>query len=429
VRRIGQRLQQRKAALAELVCLETGQTLVEAGREVQLAIHACEHALAMAEQWHGYTAPAEAGAQRLMEQWHPLGTIGIVTPFCQPLSNWARHAMPALLCGNALVWKPSEKAPLTAIAVQRLLEQLIADMNDLVPAPIAQLTLGEAAAAQQLAEHPLIALLAATGSSRMGHDLARRCAGRLGRHLLALSCNNAAIVAPSADLDLVMDEILPGAMHAAGQHCSAPRRLIVHQTLLDPLCKRLQDALRQLAIGDPRDRKHQIGPLIDGEAYWTMQQALQAAEQQGGRCLAGGHRLELAGFDAAYYVQPALVSVPGNLPIVCQESFAPILYVMPYSELLDAIDLNNAVAQGHATTLFSDSLREAEWLLGAAGADTGVVNINHGIGWAEADCVSACNKESGNGYSGGIVAWQNYMRRVVNTVSYGKVAPATGLAY
>jgi aldehyde dehydrogenase (NAD+) len=327
--------------------------------------------------------------------------------------------MLALVCGDSVVWKPSEKTPLTAIAAQRLVEQVIDDLGDRIPAHLCQLILGEPSAGARIAAHPLLPLVSATGTTRMGRDVAQTVAGRLGRSLLQLSGNNAMIVAPSANLDLAIKAIVFAVAATCGQRCTSLRRLIVHESLEAQLVERLSDAFLRLSVGDPRDERNLVGPLIDADAYWTMQQALQAVEQQGGVCVVGGHRIEGGVPPNAYYVRPALVRVPGNLPIVCEETFAPILYVMRYSEMLDAIDLNNGVDQGLCAALFTDSIQEAEWFTGPTGADCGIANINTSTSGAEIGTAFGGEKASGSGREAGSDAWKNYMRRATNAVNFG----------
>lgn len=423
VRCIGQEVRQRKLALAQLITLETGKILSEAEGEVQEWIDICDFAVGLSRQLQGLTLPSERPNHRLQEQWHPLGAIGIITPFNFPIAIWAWNAMLALVCGDAVVWKPSEKTPVTAIAVQRLVEQVVDDMGGLVPAHICQLVLGERSAGARLAAHPMLPLVSATGSTRMGRDVAQSVAARLGRSLLELGGNNAMIVAPSADLDLTVRAIVFAAAGTCGQRCTSLRRLIVHESVIGPLCARLVEAFERMPVGDPRDDHTLMGPLICSDAYWAMQQALQAAEQQGGHRLTGGHRVEGGVPDKGYYVRPALVRVPGNLPVVQEETFAPILYVMPYSEMLDAIDLNNGVSQGLSASLFTDSVREAGWFLGPAGADCGIVNVNVGTSGAEIGGAFGGEKDSGGGREAGSDAWKSYMRRVTQTVNHGDQLP------
>ncbi|GLR13377.1 aldehyde dehydrogenase [Chitinimonas prasina] len=423
VRRIGEQIRQRKQALASLITLEAGKISSEAEGEVQECIDICDFAVGLSRQLHGLTIASERPSHRMMEQWQPLGAVGVITAFNFPMAVWAWNAMLALVCGNAVVWKPSEKTPLCAIALQRLVESTIDEMTESVPAHLCQLVLGEREAGERLAAHPLLPLLSATGSTRMGRTVAQAVAARLGRSLLELGGNNALIVAPTADLEMALRAIVFSAAGTAGQRCTSLRRLIVHESLVDTLCQRLTQAFESLPIGHPGAEGTLVGPLVDAEAYWAMQQALQAAEQQGGQRLAGGNRLEQGVPDHGYYVRPALVKVPGNLPIVMEETFAPILYLMPYSELQDAIDLNNAVSQGLSSAIFTDSVREAETFLGPAGSDCGIANVNIGTSGAEIGGAFGGDKDTGGGRESGSDAWRNYMRRTTNTVNYGTALP------
>ncbi|MGQ5523835.1 L-piperidine-6-carboxylate dehydrogenase [Chitinimonas sp. PSY-7] len=423
IRRIGNNLRQRKSAIAQLITLEVGKVTSEAEGEVQECIDICDFAVGLSRQLHGLTMASERPHHRMMEQWHPLGAIGVITAFDFPLSVWAWNTMLALVCGDAVVWKPSERTPLCAIAVQRLVEDTVDEMNDVVPAHICQLVLGEREAAEWMAANPLLPMVSATGSTHMGRAVAQTVAHRLGRSLLELGGNNALIVTPSANFDLALHAIIFAAAGTTGQRCTTLRRLIVHESIIDTLTDRIAKALDGLPIGDPREDGVLMGPLINADNYWTMQQALQAAEQQGGRCVTGGHRIETGVPEGGYYVRPALVSVPGNLPIVCEETFAPILYVMPYAELTDAIDLNNEVSQGLSSAIFTDSLREAELFFGPAGSDCGIVNVNIGTSGAEIGGAFGGEKDSGGGRESGSDAWKNYMRRATHTINYGDTLP------
>ncbi len=430
VRCIGNKIRQRKAALAQLITLETGKIVAEAEGEVQECIDICDFALGLSRQLHGLTMASERPQHRMMEQWLPLGAVGVITAFNFPMAVWSWNAMLALVCGDAVVWKPSEKTPLCAIALQRVVEESVDELSERVPAHICQLILGEQAAGERMAAHPLLPLLSATGSTRMGRSVAQQVAARLGRSLLELGGNNAAIVTPSADLELALRAIVFAAAGTAGQRCTSLRRLIVHDRVIDTVCARLTQAFDSLPVGDPRVEGTLVGPLIDADSYWAMQQALQAAEQQGAVRLSGGGRLQDGVPAGGHYVRPALLRVRGNLPVVREETFAPILYVMPYSELLDAIDLNNGVSQGLSSAIFTDSLREAEAFIGPAGSDCGIVNLNIGTSGAEIGAAFGGEKDSGGGREAGSDAWKNYMRRVSNTINYGESLPlAQGIRF
>ncbi|GAB3247614.1 aldehyde dehydrogenase family protein [Chitinimonas naiadis] len=423
VRRIGSKLRERKSALASLITLEVGKISGEAEGEVQECIDICDFAVGLSRQLHGLTMASERPDHRMMEQWLPLGAVGVITAFNFPMAVWAWNSMLGLVCGDAIVWKPSEKTPLCAIALQRLVEETVDEMSDTVPAHVCQLVLGEQEAGERIAAHPLLPLVSATGSTRMGRAVAQAVAGRLGRQLLELGGNNAMIVTPSANLELALRAIVFAAAGTAGQRCTSLRRLIVHDSLIDSLTARLAEAFDSLPVGDPSEEGTLVGPLIDADAYWAMQQALQAAEQQGGQRITGGTKVETGVPLLGNYVRPALLRVPGNLPVVRDETFAPILYVMPYTELQDAIDLNNAVGQGLSSAIFTDSVREAETFLGPCGSDCGIVNVNIGTSGAEIGGAFGGEKETGGGRESGSDAWKSYMRRVTNTVNYGETLP------
>ncbi|QDQ29416.1 aldehyde dehydrogenase family protein [Chitinimonas arctica] len=419
VRCIGNKIRLRKTALARLITLEAGKICSEAEGEVQECIDICDFAVGLARQLHGLTIASERPKHRMMEQWQPLGAVGIITSFNFPMAVWAWNAMLGLVCGDAVVWKPSEKAPLCAIALQRLVEEAIDEMNDTIPAHVCQLILGEHEAGERIASHPLLPLISATGSSRMGRVVAQTVAARLGRVLLELGGNNALIVTPSANLDMALQAIVFAAVGTAGQRCTTLRRLIVHESLIDQFAERLVQGFDNVPIGHPSDDGVLLGPLIDADAYWAMQQALQAAEQQGGQRLTGGQRVEQGVPLNGFYVRPALIRVAGNLDIVREETFAPILYLMPYAELDDAIELNNAVSQGLSSAIFTDSVREAEAFLGPAGSDCGIANVNIGTSGAEIGAAFGGEKDTGGGREAGSDAWKNYMRRTTNTINYG----------
>ncbi|MFC4158620.1 L-piperidine-6-carboxylate dehydrogenase [Chitinimonas lacunae] len=431
VRRIGILVRQRKTALAQLITLEAGKITAEAEGEVQEWIDICDFAVGLSRQLHGLTIVSERPQHRMMEQWHPLGAVGVITAFNFPMAVWAWNAMLALVCGDGVVWKPSEKTPLCALAVQTLVDEVVESMGtELVPVHPCHLVLGEREVGERLAAHPLLPLISATGSTRMGRAVAQTVAGRLGRSLLELGGNNAMIVTPSADLELALRAIVFAAVGTCGQRCTSLRRLIVHESLIEQLLPRLVRAFSSLPIGDPRYPHTLVGPLIDADAYWAMQAALQAAQRQGATLLCGGERVEQDVPEGGYYVHPALVRVPGNLEVVNEETFAPILYVMSYEELHDAIDLHNAVPQGLSSAIFTDSLREAEQFLSPAGSDCGIANVNIGTSGAEIGGAFGGDKDSGGGRESGSDAWKNYMRRVTNTINYGDHLPlAQGIRF
>lgn len=423
VRCIGNKLRQRKAALARLITLETGKVLSESEGEVQESIDICDFALGLSRQLYGLTMVSERPNHRLMEQWQPLGAVGVITAFNYPMAMWAWNAMLAVVCGNAVVWKPSEKTPLCAIALQRLAEEAIDELGDNVPAHLCQLVLGDADAGAQLAAHPRLPLISATGSTAMGRAVAQKVAARLGKSVLELGGNNAIIVTPSANLDIAIRAIVYSATATSGQRCTSLRRVIIHSSLFDTVCQRLKHALDAVLVADPEDEATMMGPLVSANAFWRMQQALQAAVQQGGTLLTGGQRVTQGVPATGFYVRPALIQVAGNLDIVREETFAPILFAMPYTELEDAIQLNNAVNHGLSSAIFTDSVREAEAFMGPAGSDCGMVNLNIGTCGAEIGGAFGGEKDSGGGRTSGSDTWKNYMRRVTNTLNDGRSLP------
>ena len=433
VRLLGDGLRRHKATLAALVTLEAGKVSSEGAGEVQEMIDICDFAVGLSRQLHGLTMASERPGHRMMEQWHPLGVVGVISAFNFPVAVWAWNATLALVCGNAVVWKPSEKTPLTALACQALFEQaLVRFAQDGAPAPafLSQVVNGGAAVGQVLADDPRVALLSATGSTRMGRAVAPRVAARFGRCLLELGGNNAIIVAPSADLDLALRGILFGAYGTAGQRCTSTRRVIAHASLHDALADRLERARASLQVGDPRTPGVLVGPLVDEAAWLAMQAALSQAADQGGQ-VTGGERLTVvpatgdadAAASGAWYASPALVKMPGQTAVVCHETFAPVLYLLRYSTLNEAITLHNAVPQGLSSAIFTNDLREAEAFLSATGSDCGIANVNIGTSGAEIGGAFGGEKETGGGRESGSDAWKNYMRRATNTINYSGALP------
>jgi aldehyde dehydrogenase (NAD+) len=429
VRRWGEALRVHKADLAALVTLEAGKIQSEALGEVQEMIDICDFAVGLSRQLHGLTIASERPMHRMMEQWLPLGVTGVITAFNFPVAVFAWNAALALVCGNTLVWKPSERTPLTALASLHLLRraaesfgQATSRMNEDSLSDLAQVLVGGMELGRLLAEDDRVALLSATGSTRMGRDVAPRVAARFGRSLLELGGNNAVIVAPSADLDLALRGIVFGAWGTAGQRCTTTRRLIVHRSLRDRLVASLEAARASLPVGDPRSAGTLVGPLINARAFEEMQAALERASVDGGR-VSGGRRMLADAFPNAWYVEPALVAMPQQTPVVCEETFAPILYVMGYDGIEEAIDLNNAVAQGLSSAIFSRDLAEAERFMSAAGSDCGIANVNLGTSGAEIGGAFGGEKQTGGGRESGSDAWKTYMRRTTNTINYGRELP------
>jgi aldehyde dehydrogenase (NAD+) len=429
VRQIGLRLREQKEALAQLVTLECGKILEESRGEVQEMIDICDFAVGLSRQLYGLSIASERPGHRLAEQWHPLGPVGVITAFNFPVAVWAWNAMLALVCGDTLVWKPSEKTPLCAIACHRIAGEVVRGMSN-VPAGIINLVIGSGAdVGQAIAASPGLPLVSATGSVAMGRAVAQTVAGRLGRSLLELGGNNGAIVTPSADRELALRAIVFSAAGTCGQRCTTLRRLIVHRAVADPLLARLIKVYEQLPIGDPRDAGTLVGPLIDERAAEQMDAALAAARQQGGHVHGGGRVTE--GVPAGgSYVRPAIVEIEPTAPIVQVETFAPILYFMRYDTLDEAIAMHNGVPQGLASAIFTSEVREAERFCSPQGSDCGIVNVNIGTSGAEIGGAFGGEKETGGGRESGSDAWKNYMRRATNTINYSSELPlAQGIKF
>ena len=421
IKRFGERVTAHKADLAELIVLEVGKVRSEALGEVQEIIDICDFAVGLSRQLHGLTIASERLAHRMMEQWHPLGIVGVITAFNFPMAVWAWNACLALVCGNAVLWKPSEQAPNCARALHQLLQDALAEFADL-PADIAAVAFGERSLGQRIADDCRVALVSATGSCAMGRDVAARVGARLGKSLLELGGNNALICAPTADLDLALRAIVFSAAGTAGQRCTSLRRLIVHESLHDIMLTRLQAAFASIRIGDPRQPDVLMGPLISEQSFLRMQAALQKAVGKGARRVCGGERVQ-ADVPAGFYVTPALLAVDTQIDAMREETFAPILYVLPYRTLDEAIALNNEVAQGLSSAIFTNDLREAERFLSAVGSDCGIANVNIGTSGAEIGGAFGGEKDTGGGRESGSDAWKNYMRRATNTVNYGNTLP------
>lgn len=410
-------VRRRKSELAAVITLETGKIPAEAEGEVQEWIDICEFAAGLSRQLYGLTIASERPNHRMMEQWHPLGTVGIITAFNFPMAVWAWNAMLALVCGDTVLWKPSEKGALCAQAVQTVLDEAAA------PEGLSQVIQGGSEAGMRLAESEHVPLVSATGSVSMGKQVAATVGKRLGRCLLELGGNNAAILAPSADLKLALPAIVFSAAGTAGQRCTTLRRLIVHESILPGVTERLRDAYSRLTIGDPRQPGVLVGPLIDERAWLNMRAALDISTAQGGVLISGGDRVAESVPSGGFYVRPAIVKVPGNLQIVCEETFAPILYVMGYQNIEDAIQLQNGVRQGLSSAIFTNNAREAEWFISPSGSDCGIANINIGTSGAEIGGAFGGEKDTGGGRESGSDAWKAYMRRTTNTINYGRELP------
>ena len=417
VRRLSELLTQHKADLAELVTLEAGKITSEALGEVQEMIDVCDFAVGLSRQLYGRTMPSERAGHRLMETWHPLGVVGVISAFNFPVAVWSWNTAIALVCGDPVVWKPSETTPLTALACDALLRRAAADVG--APDALHHVLLGDAAVGEALVDDPRIALVSATGSVRMGRIVGPRVAARFGRVLLELGGNNGAIVAPSADLDLTVRAVVFAAAGTAGQRCTTLRRLIVHRSVADELVRRIAAAYSGLRVGDPFDEGVLVGPLISGRAHEAMRKALERAELDGGVRVTGGERVDGPG--ESFYVSPALVRMPAQTEVVREETFAPILYVLTYDDFDEAIALHNAVPQGLASSIFTTDSREAERFL--ASSDCGIANVNIGTSGAEIGGAFGGEKETGGGRESGSDSWKAYMRRATNTINYSDELP------
>ncbi len=421
VRILGEELRANLPALGRLVTLETGKIVSEGCGEVQEMIDICGFAAGLSRQLSGLTLPSERAAHRMMETWHPLGVVGVISAFNFPVAVWAWNAALALVCGNAVVWKSSEKTPLTALATQAIFEQAAAKFGG-VPKGLSALLIGGGALGEQIVENPLVPLVSATGSTAMGRKVAPKLASRFARAILELGGNNAAIVCPSADIDLTLRAIAFSAMGTAGQRCTTLRRLIVHEAIYDTLMLKLKQVYASVVVGDPRDADTLVGPLIDKQAYVAMQSVLDEA-RRGGASVMGGERVLEDRAPGAFFVRPALVETSAVAAGVKRETFAPILYVMKYSHFKDALRIHNDVPQGLSSSIFTNDFREAELFLSAAGSDCGIANVNIGTSGAEIGGAFGGEKETGGGRESGSDAWKQYMRRATNTINYGTELP------
>jgi aldehyde dehydrogenase (NAD+) len=421
VRELGELLRQHKDDLGALVSIEAGKIRSEGLGEVQEMIDICDLAVGLSRQLHGLTIASERPGHRMMEQWHPLGVVGVISAFNFPVAVWSWNAALAFVCGDPVVWKPSEKTLLTALGCQALVAEAARRVG--APDAVSSVVLGGAEVGEALVDDPRVALLSATGSTRMGRAVAPRVAARFGRLLLELGGNNAAIVAPSADLDLTVRGIVFAAAGTAGQRCTSLRRVIVHESVADELVTRISSAYASLPIGSPLAAGTLVGPLIDKPAYEGYADALAKAQANGGTVLAGGERVLADDAPDAYYVQPALVRMPTQSEIVQAETFAPILYVLAYRDFDEALAMHNDVPQGLSSSIFTTDVREAERFLAADGSDCGIANVNIGPSGAEIGGAFGGEKETGGGRESGSDAWKAYMRRATNTVNYSAELP------
>ncbi|MBK9740677.1 MAG: aldehyde dehydrogenase family protein [Actinobacteria bacterium] len=420
VKHYGRLLEEHKADLARLVTIEVGKIHAEAVGEIQEMIDVCDFAVGLSRQLEGRTMPSERPGHRLMETWHPRGVVAVISAFNFPAAVWAWNTAIALVCGNTVIWKPSELTPLTSLACSALLDRAMEECD--VPADVHQLVIADREAGAALVDSPNVAVVSATGSERMGAEVGPRVAARFGHAILELGGNNAAVVAPSADMDLAVRGIVFAAAGTAGQRCTSLRRVIAHESIADELVRRISAVYAGLTVGDPVDAATLVGPLINARAFESMQASIAQAVADGGTLVVGGDRQDV-GDPAAYYVRPALVRMPSQTDVVRRETFAPLLYVLTYNDLDEAIALHNDVPQGLSSSIFTLDQREAELFMSSAGSDCGIVNVNIGTSGAEIGGAFGGEKSTGGGRESGSDAWRGYMRRATNTINYSSELP------
>lgn len=428
VRQISNELRKNKATLGKLVSYEMGKSLQEGMGEVQEMIDICDFAVGLSRQLYGLSMHSERPGHRMYEQYHPLGIVGIISAFNFPVAVWSWNSMIAMVCGDVCIWKPSEKVPLCAIACQHIIARVFKENG--VPEGVSNLVIGGAEAGQWLCEDARVALVSATGSTRMGKAVAQTVAARLGRSLLELGGNNAIIISKDADLKLAMVGSLFGAAGTAGQRCTTTRRLIIHEDIYDNFKKRLVTAYKQLKIGDPLKEENHVGPLIDQDAVQSYLNAIAEIKRQGGKMVVKGEVLSGKGYESGCYVRPCIAEVENEMQIVQTETFAPILYLIKYKNLDEAIDMQNAVPQGLSSAIFTQNLKEAEKFLSVEGSDCGIANVNIGTSGAEIGGAFGGEKETGGGRESGSDSWKAYMRRQTNTINYSDDLPlAQGIKF
>jgi aldehyde dehydrogenase (NAD+) len=428
VRQVGEALRKEKDALGRLVSYEMGKSLQEGWGEVQEMIDICDFAVGLSRQLYGLTMQSERPSHRMYEQWHPLGIVGIISAFNFPVAVWAWNSALAWICGNVTLWKPSEKTPLCSVAVQQIIARVFEENK--VPEGVNCLVQGGREIGEKISSDIRIPLVSATGSTRMGKALAATVAARLGKTILELGGNNAVIISEHADLSMALIGCVFGAVGTAGQRCTSTRRLIIHQSVYERFQQQLIKAYQQLKIGDPLDASNHVGPLIDKAAVDQYLVAIERCKAAGGKMLVEGGVLSGAGFESGCYVKPCVAAVSPAMEIVQHETFAPILYIMPYQELEEAIAIQNAVPQGLSSAIITLNLREAETFLGVNGSDCGIANVNIGTSGAEIGGAFGGEKETGGGRESGSDAWKAYMRRQTNTINWGSQLPlAQGIQF
>jgi aldehyde dehydrogenase (NAD+) len=428
VRQIGEALREKKESLGKLVSYEMGKSYQEGLGEVQEMIDICDFAVGLSRQLHGLTMHSERPNHRMYEQWHPIGPVGIITAFNFPVAVWSWNSMLAWVCGDTCIWKPSEKTPLCSIACQ-LITQEVFERNG-VPEGVSCLVNGNAVVGQLLSEDENVPLISATGSTRMGKAVAKAVSARLGRSLLELGGNNAIIVTENANMDIAIRSALFGAVGTAGQRCTTTRRLIIHESMYDQMKNNLVNAYAQLKIGNPLNAENHVGPLIDKQAVKMYSDALRKVKNEGGDIIVKGGVLKGKGYESGCYVKPAIAEVRNDFQIVQQETFAPILYLIKYSEIEEAIEYQNGVKQGLSSSIITNSMKEMEKFLSHDGSDCGIANVNIGTSGAEIGGAFGGEKETGGGRESGSDAWKVYMRRQTNTINYGDTLPlAQGIKF
>lgn len=428
VRQIGDAFRENKEALGRLVSYEMGKSLQEGLGEVQEIIDICDFAVGLSRQLYGLTMHSERPSHRMYEQWHPLGIIGIISAFNFPVAVWSWNAMLAFVCGNVCIWKPSEKAPLCGIACQNIIRDVL--IKNEVPEGVSSILIGDKLIGELMANDARIPLVSATGSTRMGKAVATNVANRLGKSLLELGGNNAIIITKNADLKLVVPAVVFGAVGTCGQRCTSTRRLIVHKDVYEKVKEVISKAYGQLKIGNPLSIENHVGPLIDIEAVKNYQKAIESAIKEGGTILAGGNILSGEMYKNGCYVEPTFIEMPHQSEIVKHETFAPILYLLKYELLEEAIALQNEVPQGLSSAIFTLNLQEAEYFLSNQGSDCGIANVNIGTSGAEIGGAFGGEKDTGGGRESGSDAWKAYMRRQTNTINFGATLPlAQGIKF
>jgi aldehyde dehydrogenase (NAD+) len=428
VRLYGEKLRAYKDPLGKLVSYEMGKSLQEGWGEVQEMIDICDFAVGLSRQLYGLTMHSERPNHRMYEQWHPIGIVGIISAFNFPVAVWSWNSMIALVCGDVCVWKPSEKAPLCGVACQNIFKEVLKEQN--LPEGLICLINGDYKVGEWMTTDTRMPLISATGSTRMGKIVGAKVAERLGRSLLELGGNNAIIITPSADLNAVLVGAVFGAVGTAGQRCTSTRRLIVHESIFETVKEKMANAYTQLRIGNPLDPSNHVGPLIDKDAVASYQSAIESAIAQGAKVVVEGGVLAGDAYHSQCYVKPCILEATNEMSIVQHETFAPILYIMKYTHLEEAIAMQNGVPQGLSSAIMTDSVREAELFLSAAGSDCGIANVNIGTSGAEIGGAFGGEKETGGGRESGSDSWKAYMRRQTNTINYGKDLPlAQGIQF